>query len=313
MEGQILTLARYNFAICKIKNAMKKVIISILIAFLTISIELYAQPQWKFHVAFEDGTEAKDTIWFIWDTTAMFFGIDTALGEGNPNMNYDDFNVFTLTWDTYPDYDTTKVVAHPYEYGFGHTIEAINYELPITITWDSALLHADWLPPTPVGWVNYARIDNDYFFFYNNNGLAHQYDMTLSDSVTAPYEGNTDPWAWQDWVHFPMGIFLLQDPTVNVETNIYKAKDIINTFPNPFKQNTSIEFYLEDKSFVELSIYDFQGKRIRDLTSEILNNGNHIIKWNGLDQAAKPCKPTPYFIYLKVNNTFIQSIKLIKY
>ncbi len=294
---------------------MKKVIISILIAILTITIQLNAQPQWKFHVAFEDATGAKDTIWFIWDTTAVFYGIDTALGEGNPNMNYNDFNVYTLTWGNYPNpnIDTTKVVAYSYEYSFGSSIEAINYELPITITWDSALLHADWLPPTPVGWVNYARIDNDYFFFYNNNGLAHQYDMTLSDSVTAPYEGNTDPWAWQDWVHFPMGIYLVQDPTVNVENKIYEAKDSIKTFPNPFKKNTSIEFYLKDKSYVELSVFDFQGKKIRDLISQTLNSGNHIIKWNGLDQAGKPCKPAPYFIYLKVNDTSIQSIKLIKY
>jgi hypothetical protein len=132
--------------------------------------------------------------------------------------------------------------------------------------------------------------------------------MTLSDSVTAPYEGNTDPWAWQDWVHFPMGIYLVQDPTVNVENKIYEAKDSIKTFPNPFKKNTSIEFYLKDKSYVELSVFDFQGKKIRDLISQTLNSGNHIIKWNGLDNG-KPCKPAPYFIYLKVNDTSIQSIK----
>jgi len=292
---------------------MKKAILTTLIAILTYSIQLTAQPQWKFHVAFEDATNAKDTIWFIWDTAALFYGVDTALGEGNPSMNYNDFNVFTLTWDTYPDYDTTKVVAHLYEYSFGHTIEAINYELPIKITWDTALLHADWLPPTPVGWVNYARIDNDYFFFYNNNGLAHQYDMTLSDSVTAPYEGNTDPWAWQDWVHFPMGIYLVQDPTVFVDDYIYEPKTILSLYPNPFKIDTSIEIYLENKSYVELSVFDFRGMKIRSLINQTLNVGNHRIKWNGLDQAGKPCKPAPYFVYLNVNGTPIHSIKLIKY
>lgn len=292
---------------------MKKTIILSLITLLSISFQLNAQPQWKFHVAFEDATGAKDTIWFIWDTTAVFYGIDTALGEGNPNMNYNDFNVYTLTWGNYPDYDTTKVVAHPYEYSFENTIEAINFELPITITWDSALLHADWLPPTPVGWVNYARIDNDYFFQYNNNAMAHQYDMTLSDSVTAPYKGNLDPWAWQDWVHFPMDIFLIQDPTLGVDKNIIEPKDVIKTFPNPFKNNTTIKFYLKNKSFVELSVFDFQGKKIRSLINRTLNSGNHIIKWNGLDQAGKPCKSAPYFVYLNVNGTSTQSIKLIKY
>jgi len=237
--------------------------------------------------------------------------INLTLGEISVNIDNSVFNVWTsnngLTW-----YDTIKIVAHPYEYSFGHTIEAINYELPIKITWDSALLHADWLPPTPVGWVNYARIDNDYFFFYNNNGLAHQYDMTLSDSVTAPYEGNTDPWAWQDWVHFPMGIYLVQDPTVSVYNNNCEPKNIIRIIPNPFTENTRIEFYLENKSFVELSVFDIQGKKIKSLINQTMNSGNHRIKWNGLDQAGKPCKPAPYFVYLKVNGTPIQSIKIIK-
>lgn len=291
---------------------MKNNVISFLIAILAISFHLNAQPQWKFHVAFEDATGAKDTIWFIWDTTATLYGLDTALGEKPISLDYSIFNVWTYN-KVNSTYDTLKTIALPYNDSFENTIEAINYELPIKITWDSALLHADWLPPTPVGWVNYARIDNDYFFFYNNNGLAHQYDMTLSDSVTAPYEGNTDPWAWQDWVHFPMGIYLVQDPTVNVENKIYEAKDIIKTFPNPFKKNTSIEFYLENKSFVELSVFDLRGMKIRSLINQTLNSGNHIIKWNGLDQAGKPCKPAPYFVYLKVNDTSIQPIKLIKY
>ncbi|PIY31321.1 MAG: hypothetical protein COZ08_09050 [Bacteroidetes bacterium CG_4_10_14_3_um_filter_42_6] len=293
---------------------MKTKLLLLNVLLLFGAFESIAQPQWKFHVAFEDATSAKDTIWFIWDTTATLYGIDTTLGEGNPHMDYNKFNVWTLTWAAYPnDYDTTKVVAHPFDDSFGSTIEAINFELPITITWDSAMLHADWLPPSPVGWINYARIDNDYFFFYNNNGLAHQYDMTLSDLVIAPNEGNNDPWAWQDWVHFPMDIFLIQDPTLGVENNSFETKNIIVTFPNPFIKNTSIEFYLENKSYVELSVFDLQGKKIRSLINQTLNSGNHTLKWNGLDQAGKPCKPGPYFIYLNINGTSIQSINLIKY
>lgn len=47
--------------------------------FFAIPVLSFSQPQWKFHVAFEDATNAKDTIWFIWDTTATFEGADTAL------------------------------------------------------------------------------------------------------------------------------------------------------------------------------------------------------------------------------------------
>ena len=292
---------------------MKK--IYILLTFLLFGgfLQLKAQPQWKFHVAFEDATGARDTIWFIWDTTAAVYGIDTTLGEGNPHMDYSKFNVWTLTWGVYPDFDTTKVVAYPYDASFGNTIEAINFELPITITWDSALLHADWLPPTPVGWVNFARIDNHYFFIYNNNGLAHEYDMTLSDSVTAPYEGNTNPWAWQDWVHFPMDIFLIQDPTLQVSEKNENIKTTLTAYPNPFTENTTIEFYLKEKSFVELSVFDFQGKKVETLIQKTLNKGNHKIKWNGRDKNKKEVNSGTYLIRLQAGRQIMtRSVEISK-
>ncbi len=59
---------------------MKRV--SILILSPLMALTLAAQPQWKFHVAYEDATGARDTIFFIWDTSAVVYGIDTALGEG---------------------------------------------------------------------------------------------------------------------------------------------------------------------------------------------------------------------------------------
>ncbi len=296
----------------KIFTIMKKILLVSGLLLVFVSFQSFAQQQWKFHVAFEDATGARDTIWFIWDTTATLYGLDTALGEKPVSLNYSTFNVWTNNKVNF-DYDTIKTLAIPYTESFETTIEAINFELPITITWDSALLHADWLPPTPVGWVNYARIDNDYFFFWNNNGLAHQYDMTLSDSVTAPYEGNGDPWAWQDWVHFPMDIFLIQDPTLQVNEKIENIKTTLTAYPNPFKENTTIEFYLEQKSFVELSVFNFQGKKVETLIQKTLIKGNHKIKWNEPDQAGKPYGFAPYIVYLNVNGTSIQSIKLIKY
>jgi hypothetical protein len=51
---------------------MKKNLFSFLLA-LTFCCSITAQPQWKFHIAYEDATGAKDTIWLIWDTTATFW------------------------------------------------------------------------------------------------------------------------------------------------------------------------------------------------------------------------------------------------
>ena len=37
---------------------------------LALSLTTIAQPTWRFHLAFEDGTGARDTIWMVYDTTA---------------------------------------------------------------------------------------------------------------------------------------------------------------------------------------------------------------------------------------------------
>ncbi|MEI2419331.1 hypothetical protein V6O07_03590, partial [Arthrospira platensis SPKY2] len=40
------------------------------LALLLGTLHVSAQPQWRFHLAFEDAIGAKDTIWFVYDTTA---------------------------------------------------------------------------------------------------------------------------------------------------------------------------------------------------------------------------------------------------
>jgi hypothetical protein len=281
---------------------MKKTIILFIIVFFTFSIHLKAQPQWKFHVAFEDGIGAKDTIWFIWDTTAVFYGIDTALGEGNPNMNYSDFNVYTLTWDTYPDYDTTKVVAHPYEYTFGHQIEAINFELPVKISWDSALFHADWLPSEPVGWVNYAWISNEYFFLVNNTE-DHYFDLTLNDHTIMPDStivGTEDenPWFWLPERNFPLGIGLAQDPTLIISDATLFEKDFA-MYPNPVQSVLTIESKL---NISMLKIYNSKGQCL--LVSE---TNSFPLKIDISD-----FKPDIYIIQLTINQNHYHYEKIIK-
>ncbi|HEY9113340.1 MAG TPA: T9SS type A sorting domain-containing protein [Bacteroidales bacterium] len=273
----------------------------------------FSQPQWKFHVAFEDATGAKDTIWFIWDTTATIYGIDTLLGEGNPNMDYNVFNVWTLTGGagTGP-FDTTKVVAYPYYGDFSEEIKAINFVLPITISWDSALFHADWLPSEPVGWVNYARIANNYFFLYGNTDFDHNFDMTLENNVIEPYPGNNDPWAWEDWVHFPMAITLMQDPTLSISQPKAINPQLLSAYPNPFTNQTTFEIYLDNEAQAEIYIYSLKGELIRTISNEKLNQGITQIKWNGLNNASQACGPGLYIAFLKINGITQQTVKLLK-
>ncbi|MDX9751426.1 MAG: hypothetical protein RBT71_10135, partial [Flavobacteriales bacterium] len=109
----------------------------------------HAQPTWRFHLAFEDGSGARDTLWFIYDTTATMTSsgnVDYELGEGAVPMGDGAFHVFTRN----AHWDSTKTVAWPYswypEFNTYNTIEAINWVPPMTIRWDTSLFHAPYLP-----------------------------------------------------------------------------------------------------------------------------------------------------------------------
>jgi hypothetical protein len=61
--------------------SMKTIHLFLGLTLLLGTLQIHAQPQWRFHLAFEDATGAKDTLWFIYDTTATI-GWDSHLGEG---------------------------------------------------------------------------------------------------------------------------------------------------------------------------------------------------------------------------------------
>ncbi|MBK7287391.1 MAG: hypothetical protein IPI95_09950 [Flavobacteriales bacterium] len=119
---------------------------------LALSLTTIAQPTWRFHLAFEDGTGARDTIWMVYDTTATLGSnpwpgpnVDTLLGEGPVDVDDGLFHVFR----TNAIGDTTNTNAYPYSQypNFdGTSIDAINWTPPMTITWDTSLFHAPYLP-----------------------------------------------------------------------------------------------------------------------------------------------------------------------
>lgn len=262
---------------------MKTLKLTLLCLLFIICIDSFSQPQWKFHVAYEDATGARDTLWFIWDETATFFGYDISLGEIPLSLNYDVFNVYVFNNGSTTS-DTLKTTAYPYSIGFEEQVFAINFVLPITISWDSSLLHAPFLPPEPVGWVNFARLYNNYFHWYGNMLGTSEFDMTITDSVQAPASNNTDPWAWESWYHFPMDISFHQDPSI-VIIDRNKGDDGFIITPNPV---SDILNFHSKRKFNKIVVYDRYGRQVLKTEIDIeqksidiskLKSGIHIINF----------------------------------
>lgn len=189
----------------------------VLLFFIILGTRSFAQQQWKFHLAFEDAVGAKDTIWFIWDATATY-SVDNQFNEHAQSINYSTFNVFIGNANG----DTTKTQAFPYSNITNNTtIQAFNCQFPLTISWDSSLFHAPWLPQP----VSLAYMDNGYFWGINNCQPCQHFDMLIDNHVTIDL--NLFPY------FFPVSVYISRGgtPAGIVENNIRKNNSIV--FPKP--------------------------------------------------------------------------------
>ncbi len=70
-----------------------------------------------------------------------------------------------------------------------------------------------------------------------------------------------------------------------------------DNYPNPFNPKTNISFSIQEKSFIEIKIFDISGRELETLASEDFLPGVHLIQWNGAKYASG-C----YFYQIKSEN-----------
>lgn len=187
---------------------------------------LHAQPTWRFHLAFENGDGARDTIWLVYDTTATLPAdpwpgpnVDTALGESGTVIDYDSFNVWMINAEA----DSTATNAIPYSWfpiHGGSIVDGINWVAPITIRWDTALFHSPYLPTYDT--IGVAKMGGTYFFFNNNDPWLQAFNMLLTDSVVVDVDAE---------FLFPFGVYFGADDGIGI--NEVGAGGSMVAAPNP--------------------------------------------------------------------------------
>jgi hypothetical protein len=92
---------------------------------------------------------------------------------------------------------------------------------------------------------------------------------------------------------------------VDLNNEIPSDYNLSQNYPNPFNLNTSIKFYLPERTNVNLSIYNNLGQKIQDLINEEKNKGEHTIRFNAINL------PSGIYIYLMKTNSFYSTKKMI--
>ncbi|MCD4729886.1 MAG: T9SS type A sorting domain-containing protein, partial [Bacteroidales bacterium] len=154
-----------------------------------------------------------------------------------------------------------------------------------------SILHNDELTSLE-GLSNINAESIDDLFIYENNSLMTCEVQSICDYLVSPngtieiYDNATGCNSKEE-VEDACEITSMDEVTIS---------DILSISPNPFNYKTTIEFYIPEKSFVNLSISDMTGKLNELIISEKLTLGKHHIEW-----IAEGIPAGIYFIRLETN------------
>jgi hypothetical protein len=79
----------------------------------------------------------------------------------------------------------------------------------------------------------------------------------------------------------------------------------LTTYPNPFNGQVRIQFDLSQPSRINLTVYDGQGRRVRELIDKALNRGVHVYHWDGTAYGTKSLASGVYYLCLRSSSSMI--------
>jgi outer membrane protein assembly factor BamB len=84
----------------------------------------------------------------------------------------------------------------------------------------------------------------------------------------------------------------------------------LKTWPNPFDQWTSFQFNLDQPDYINISVYDLSGKRVKTISERKFESGIHTLSWDGTNDRNQKAPPGIYILRL-MNKNYIKSNSMI--
>ena len=88
------------------------------------------------------------------------------------------------------------------------------------------------------------------------------------------------------------------------------AYSLNQNFPNPFNPSTRISFSVPKDGNVNLSVFNLNGRKVKELINRNINAGIHTATWNGINSDGKPVSSGVY-LYIIKNDSFSAMKKMI--
>lgn len=157
--------------------------------------------------------------------------------------------------------------------------------------------------------ILYTSEDGYHRMFAYNPGNNYK---VVSSSVLLGGLKNADSLSSKPYLMAEIVNYLLGIGTTTSISDLFgkKAGQAVAAFPNPFSQETTLSFNLENESLVTVSIMDVSGSLIKTYSPVTLYAGEHSLRWDGKNDAGSPVRSGIYFYQVNIDGV-IRSGKLI--
>lgn len=136
----------------------------------------------------------------------------------------------------------------------------------------------------------YGGIDTHPQLFDNFHRHGSGFDNQLFD-IWESYRGGH----WQLWA-------TILDILTGEDVLKGNSNRMIKCSPNPFKDETRIEYFSGKKGLVTIDIYDLPGRKIKTLNTVSEGQGMHSVTWDGKDDAGTAVPAGIYVCILKTGD-----------
>ena len=138
------------------------------------------------------------------------------------------------------------------------------YSVDAGDTWCDNIPLSEFFDPH-VGWPQQDKM-GDYFHMFSDESGAHL-------AWAATFNGEQDVYYGHITPQFTGTNELKYKPAVTLSQN----------YPNPFKGQTNIHYYLAEQSFVTIKVFDLTGRVVASLVNEVETTGNHQVTFNAIN------------------------------
>lgn len=136
--------------------------------------------------------------------------------------------------------------------------------------------------------------------FYSPRGITFWEEGGVWYALTNDFDGNIIK-KWKNSNPYT-GVIKIENGEV------VRNYSLLQNYPNPFNPTTTIPFTLAKRGFVELKVYDIQGREVMTLVSETMDQGQYNVPFDATGFATGT-----YFYRLKVDGQLMtKSMTLVK-